>query len=359
MMRRSTYVILAVIFSFATASAQSAGNQDGHALREDPRRHRQKLHDHGEHRAHDHEFWHDRFSQRLLADSRRANTPVDPGSNISTRGLWVGGVSRRTGQTHVSTGSSDRVSTTTGKGFEFTSSGGLDLVQRSTLSDSRFFSEQAVSHQDFVAWYDDLVPRDSTEPDRSLPLGVRVRQESHAWNFPFADFFVIVSYTVVNATADTLDSVYVGLWANGVVRNTNTVRPGTTGYFTHGANGYMDTLRMMYTFDFDGIPRPRRPTATSGSNSSGAFRSRAAPTHRRAPCPDTTQCMALHQLKRRCRLFLPQDDAAYLERGPEPVRPARVVPSGGEDRPAPPPGRQYDDAPLHGSVVDPGCRAIR
>ena len=59
-----------------------------------------------------------------------------------------------------------------------------------------------------------------------------MHQESYAWNFPFADFFVILNYTIYNASADTLDSVYVGLWTNNVVRNTNNVRPGTPGYFS-------------------------------------------------------------------------------------------------------------------------------
>ncbi|MBP1658245.1 MAG: hypothetical protein H6Q31_2846, partial [Bacteroidetes bacterium] len=175
--------------------------------------------------------------------------------------LWVGALSRRTGQIHVSTGSSDRVSTTTGKGLEFMSLSGSTLVQRSSLSESAFFNENAVSHQDFVAEYHDAVVRDSSSPDQSAPLGLRVHQESYAWNFPFADFFVILNYTIYNAGADTLDSVYVGLWTNNVVRNTNNVRPGTTGYFFHGANGYLDTLRMGYTFDFDGIPTP--PAADS------------------------------------------------------------------------------------------------
>ncbi len=178
-------------------------------------------------------------------------------------GLWVGGVSRRTGQIHVSTGSSDQVSITTGKGLEFTSDPGTDLIQRSTLPESQYFSESAISHQDFVGFYNDQVPRDSSAPDQSVPLGIEVRQETYAWNYPFADFFVIVNYTIRNAsvTADTLDSLYVGLWTNTVVRNTNNVRPGTPGYFTHGANGYSDSLRMQYTFDFDGIPAP--PPANS------------------------------------------------------------------------------------------------
>jgi len=55
--------------------------------------------------------------------------------------LWVGAVSRKTGQIHVSTGSSDRVSTTTGKGIEFFSIPGTSVVQRSSLSESPSFDE--------------------------------------------------------------------------------------------------------------------------------------------------------------------------------------------------------------------------
>jgi hypothetical protein len=173
----------------------------------------------------------------------------------------VGAVSRRTGQVHVTTGSSDRVSTTTGKGIEFISLPGTGISQRSSLSESPFFDPNAISHQDFLADYADAVIRDSTAPDQTVPLGLRVHQESYAWNFPFADFFVILNYTITNAGTDTLDSVYVGLWTNNVVRNTNNVRPGTPGYFQHGGNGYLDTLRMGYTFDYDGIPTP--PAADS------------------------------------------------------------------------------------------------
>ncbi len=175
--------------------------------------------------------------------------------------LWVGAVSRRSGQIHVSTGSSDRVSTTTGKGIEFLSLPGTSIVERSSLSESPKFDQNAVSHQDFIADYNDFVIRDSTSPDQTVPLGLRVHQESYAWNFPFADFFVILNYTIYNDGNDILDSVYVGLWTNNVVRNTNNVRPSTPGYFQHGGNGYMDTLRMGYTFDFDGIPTP--PAADS------------------------------------------------------------------------------------------------
>ncbi len=174
-------------------------------------------------------------------------------------GLWVGAVSRNTHQEHVSTGSSDRVAFTPRNDFEFTSNPGSTIEQLSTLSESPYFSEQAVSHQDFVAWYTDMNKVNPTTGDTIVnhePLGLNVKQESYAWNYPFADFFVILKYTIYNGAADTLDSVYVGLWDNAVVRNTNNVRPGTPGFFNHGALGYLDSLRMVYAFDYDGIPTP-------------------------------------------------------------------------------------------------------
>lgn len=182
--------------------------------------------------------------------------------HIYQAGLWVGAEIRnasnpsRDGIRAVSTGSHNVVSTVTGRGFEFISLDGTTVIQRSSLSESQYFDTSAVSHQDFIGWYTDETPRDSSEPDRPVPLNITVRQEAYAWNFPFADAFVLLNYTIYNTGTDTLDSVYVGLWDNAVVRNTNNVRPGTAGYFERGANGYADSLRMKYTFDFSGIPTP-------------------------------------------------------------------------------------------------------
>ena len=182
--------------------------------------------------------------------------------HIYQAGLWVGAEIRsanplRDGIRAVSTGSSNIVSVTTGRGFEFVSIPGTSVIQRSSLSESRYFDTTAISHQDFIGWYTDTTPRDTSDPvDRPVPLGITVRQESYAWNFPFADAFVLINYIIYNTSADTLDSVYVGLWDNSVVRNTNNVRPGTAGYFERSANGYSDSLRMKYTFDYSGIPTP-------------------------------------------------------------------------------------------------------
>lgn len=181
--------------------------------------------------------------------------------HIYQGGLWIGAVSRISGQQLVSTGATDRSSASRiGAGYEFTSEAASNIVQRSSLSESQYFDERATSHQDFLAEFSDLNRTNPTTGDtipEHTPLGIAVRQNSYAWNFPFADFFVILNYTITNVGVDTLDSVYVGFWNNGVVRNTNNVRPGIGNvYFEHGANGFLDSVRMMYTFDFDGIPTP-------------------------------------------------------------------------------------------------------
>jgi hypothetical protein len=178
--------------------------------------------------------------------------------HIYQGGLWVGGKPRnKTGIVAlVSTGVTDRAGTS-GTGYEFTTERGATIFQRSSLSDSRYFREEAVSHQDFLADYSDLntrVPSTGDSIPEHRPLGVSVHQESYSWNFPFADFFAILTFTITNSGKDTLDDVYVGLWHNGVVRNTNFVRPGTTGYFDRGGNGYDSLQRAMYTFEYDPSP---------------------------------------------------------------------------------------------------------
>jgi hypothetical protein len=191
--------------------------------------------------------------------------------HIYQGGLWIGALIRtadpldpRNNLLGVSTGTTDRASSNrrSGEGYEFTTEIGDSVIELSSLTDDRpaasQYSPKAVSHQDFIADYTDRytrVPQTGDTILNHIPLNVNVHQESYAWNFPFADFFVIMRYVIKNASpVDTLDSVYVGYWNNAVVRPTNLVRPGTPGYFEHGAHGYDTTMRLVYSFDFDGIP---------------------------------------------------------------------------------------------------------
>ena len=43
------------------------------------------------------------------------------------------------------------------------------------------------------------------------PLGISVHLESCAWNFPFADAFVILNYSIKNISNEVIEDVYAGV----------------------------------------------------------------------------------------------------------------------------------------------------
>ncbi|MBI5463394.1 MAG: hypothetical protein HY966_00395, partial [Ignavibacteriales bacterium] len=199
--------------------------------------------------------------------TRNASWPNQPsceyplGSRIEhivQGGLWVGARPRKpypgSPAAVVSTGfyrgSSDDIP-------EYTTEVGARMTQRSLLSGSHDYNDYSISHQDFIADYTDRNTRVPTTGDTIVnhyPIGVTVHQESYAWNFPFADAYAILSYTIRNVNVDTLDDVYVGLCAENTVRNTNYVRPGATGYFNYSGIGYDSLARMMYAYEANPSP---------------------------------------------------------------------------------------------------------
>lgn len=181
--------------------------------------------------------------------------------HIFDGGLYVGGFisndaqgSGRTGP-FVTTGAVDAASVSArGGGFEFTNNKAAVVVERSSLLTSRYYKPEAVSHQDFVMEFADtnLVWENGEPIQEHNPLGIGVRLETYAWNFPFADFFVIFNYTIKNVSNKYLDSVYVGMWTDAVVRNTKITSPGGSAFFNKGGNGYMDSIKVAYEFDSNG-----------------------------------------------------------------------------------------------------------
>jgi hypothetical protein len=177
-------------------------------------------------------------------------------------GLWVGGFiandslgSNRAGP-FVTTGAVDVASVATrGGGFEFTNDAGSFVKERSSLFDSRVFSPAAISHQDFLMDFNDTnITFLNGEPiiDHN-PFGIRIHQETYAWNYSFANFFVIFNYWIKNVSSKYLDSVYVGLWTDTVVRNTNvTGTPSGSSFYSQGGNGYSDSVKIAYEFDAAG-----------------------------------------------------------------------------------------------------------
>lgn len=176
-------------------------------------------------------------------------------------GLWVGGI-RDDGTIMATTGAMDiPFLIDIASGFEFTNSADPnDLVkERSSLVNSPFYHPQAISHQDFICDYTDTniyIPElQNARIPNHTPMGIVVHQESYAWNYPFADDFVILNYMIKNVSSDTFFNVHIGLWADLVVRNTNITPPRIgTPFYIHVGNGYNDSLRMAYAYDYDGDP---------------------------------------------------------------------------------------------------------
>ncbi|NNG28015.1 MAG: hypothetical protein HKM87_10845 [Ignavibacteriaceae bacterium] len=199
----------------------------------------------------------------LWPDQPSAEFPLGSGiEHLFDGGLWVGGFkaddslgSNKIGP-FVTTGAVDASSVSArGGGFEFTNSPGDFVKERSSLFDSRVFNPFAISHQDFVMEYTDsneTLP--NGEPiENHDPLGIVIRQENYAWNFPFANFFVIFNYWIKNTSNKYIDSVFVGLWTDTVVRNTVVFgRPSGSAFYNKGGNGYNDSVKIAYEFDAAG-----------------------------------------------------------------------------------------------------------
>jgi hypothetical protein len=183
--------------------------------------------------------------------------PIGSGiEHLFDGGLWVGAVVR--GQPLVSTGAAgdDANGYDPGNaGYEFTRL--TDIQERSTLFDAQYYNPLAVSHQDFVTNFTDSsirIPNSTIVISDHSPIFANVHAESYAWNFPFADFFVILNLSITNTGGDRWDQVYLGYWADLVVRNVKITAPRGTDFFSHGANGFIDSLETVYTYDYDGDP---------------------------------------------------------------------------------------------------------
>ncbi|NOZ76072.1 MAG: hypothetical protein GXO90_12005 [FCB group bacterium] len=186
--------------------------------------------------------------------------------HFSYAGLWVGGIVN--GDRRVSTAIVDGVFESGQEGFEFFPTSGIETRSSisSTALDSmaQYYSPYAVSHQDLLTDFKDygVTPNDDNGIPNHLPLGVNIHLESYAWNFSFADAFVILNYTITNASNNTIEDLYVGIWTDASVGNMN-----YTDYYTPGggwtwydnldgfdqsldASGF--TRDIAYQYDYDG-----------------------------------------------------------------------------------------------------------
>jgi len=186
--------------------------------------------------------------------------------HFSYAGLWLGGIVNN--QRRVSTGIVDGVFESGQEGFEFFGTSGVKTLStiKSTSIDSmaQYYSPDAVSHQDLITDFRDygLSPQDGNAMPQHTPLGVDIHLEAYAWNFSFADAFVILDYKITNASSDRIENLYAGLWVDASIANmnyTSRYEPGGGFSWYDNLNGYdqgLDeagfTMDIGYQYDVDG-----------------------------------------------------------------------------------------------------------
>jgi hypothetical protein len=186
--------------------------------------------------------------------------------HFSYCGLWVGGIVN--GQRRVSTAIVDGVFEAGDEGFELFANSPITIRSSisSTTQDSmaQYYSPNAISHQDMISDSKDYgdSPTDGLGIQGHFPLGIDIHLEAYAWNFSYADAFVILKYTFTNASTDTIRDLYAGIWADASVANFNYTDKYTPGGgfdwsdnldgFDESQDGAGFTRDIGYQFDSDG-----------------------------------------------------------------------------------------------------------
>jgi len=169
-------------------------------------------------------------------------------------GIWIGALVD--GQIRVSTSAVDASAgyATGAAGFEFTQLS--TIKEKSTLTSSSNFSSSAISHQDFNYLLTDsfvVIPGTSIPVSgHQNPLGAVLNVETYAWNYSFADYFVILNYKITNAGNKKWDSVWLGIFNDLVVRNINITRDAGSAFFNKGRNGTDRKYKAIFAYQSTG-----------------------------------------------------------------------------------------------------------
>ena len=210
-----------------------------------------------------------KINGRILPSCQyKQNTEIlrDQVEHFSYAGLWIGGVVN--GQRLVSTAIVDGVFESGQEGFELFAADNIDIISSisSTSLDSiaQYFSPYATSHQDLKTEFRDYgtTPIDNMNIPNHTPLGIDIKLESYAWNFSFADAFVILNYSIKNVSDQTIENIYAGIWTDASVANmnyTNKYEPGGGFTWYDNLDGYDTSLDdseysrdIAYQYDLDG-----------------------------------------------------------------------------------------------------------
>ena len=136
---------------------------------------------------------------------------------------------------------------------EFTATG-TAFVVRSTNLASPYYDPLAVSEEDLMVLYDDAtVVHASYNPEVHRPMGILVRQESHAWGWTSLRDVLFLSFNITNTGSQPLTGAWVGLYtelASGPKNNYTCWPPNSScstigGWFQKKWLQYEDSLRLI------------------------------------------------------------------------------------------------------------------
>jgi hypothetical protein len=80
------------------------------------------------------------------------------------------------------------------------------------------------------------------------PLNATIELQVYNWNFSYADFFVICNYKITNNSTNRWDSVWLGQWADLVVRDVSVTKDGGSAFYTKGRNGVDNKYMSIYAW---------------------------------------------------------------------------------------------------------------
>jgi hypothetical protein len=207
------------------------------------------------------------LGNNFISRSPSCEYPLGLGiEHMSRGGLWVGALAiTDQGEIYrVSTGAidnsqgSNQVADT-----EWTPREG-GIVERSNLTNSRFYNPEAISEQDFLSSYGDVPGRGPSglNSENHVPLDVRVDQEIYSFSIDPADDFVVLHYTITNEGA-LLRDVHVGLYVQLVSGDKNlystwppSAASGAGSWYRKHYADYVDSTRLVREHICFQIPEP-------------------------------------------------------------------------------------------------------
>ncbi len=189
--------------------------------------------------------------------------PAGSGINYLFWGaLWFGAIVGE--DTLVSTGTVDEARITE---LYPTADASAAIIELSNRRSSPFYSDDAVSEQDYIAVYTDtltnptFVPADPFLHRPHKPLGIQITQKSYSWAYDYAQDFILIDFVIHNIGNNIIEKSYMGLFIDADCWHENYSGDGSgddySGYLhtvPSPYGGLRDTVNIAWTADNDGDP---------------------------------------------------------------------------------------------------------